>query len=190
MTEYDINFYYTDNKLANVTYGVIPSTMKFNYTDGRLSTIDYLNIRGYSNQTAKFTLNYNSNNQVSEIICDYPYYKATNIFTYDGNTINRIIVKKDNSIKYTYDLDYDDKFNAFKNISFEEKIFLMLYADGYGYVYPYLDFVGSFVGEHNIKSFEGANFNNSYDADGYIKESSFSYDTTKGATQSITTYEY
>lgn len=181
------NFSYSNNKLDNVTFG--NSSMKFNYSNSILTSIDYYNIKGWSGKNAKFELNYNSDNRLEKIKCIHPYYTTENNLLYANNKLSKVTIIKDNQIYQNINLSYDDKFNSFKNISKELKIFFSL-IDGYGYMFPYDEYnwLTSFWDENNVINYNENTFEYSYE-DNYVKNAkvSFKYNSTQNNT---TIFEY
>lgn len=159
-------FTYSNDRLSNVRFW--DSKMDFIYNNGKLVKIEYNNIQGWPGKNASFSLEYDSQNNLQKIICEHPYYNVVNELNYSSGKVNKVTQKRDNVVIKTYNIEYDNKYNAFRNISFEEKIFFGL-LDGYGYFYLFDEYytMGSFWGENNVISNNSTRVTYTYNKNDY-----------------------
>lgn len=180
----DIIFSYVGSKLDKVIASSNSNSyLKLNYTNDKVTSINYYKIPGY-NTDALYKLSYN-NNQLNKV--EYTGTNRNYVFniSYNGENVNSI---NNNT------LSYDSKYNAFAGIDFVQQMILALVSGdetGEFNTFSYYNY-GTVFGKNNVLGYKnyGINFivSNIYEGE-FIKKINLSYLKQNGYTTE-TSFEY
>lgn len=179
---------YSENLLDKVSFSTSSSNMKFNYTNKRLSSVNYNKIPGY-NVDGIFQLSYDNNN-LSSVKYEDKNNKFTNNLIYTNGKLSEIKVSKNSGSFKSYSIEYDDKLNGFSNLTFEQKIlFSLLGENEIGEFIPFNGFsMSSFFGMNNVTKYKSYNFSYQYNGN-KVKSLKLTYQNFQNAITE-TNFEY